>query len=120
MKVLVDMNLSPEWEREFERHSIEARHWSKVGHPTARDREIMAWARENGYLVFTNDLDFGRLLALTHASGPSVIQVRTEDVLPETIGPLVIRALIQHRESLTTGALVVIDPNDFRARILPI
>jgi hypothetical protein len=36
------------------------------------------------------------------------------------IGALVIRALDQHKESLQSGALVVIDPEDFRARILPI
>ena len=40
----------------------------------------MAWAGEHGSVVFTHDLDFGSLLALTQAVGPSVIQVRTQDV----------------------------------------
>ena len=31
----------------------------------------MAWAREHGFVVFTHDLDFGHLLALTHAAGMS-------------------------------------------------
>ena len=31
----------------------------------------MDWALTNGYAVFTHDLDFGTLLALTHATGPS-------------------------------------------------
>jgi len=43
----------------------------------------MAWAREHVHVVFTHDLDFGTLLALTRASGPSVIQVGSQDVLPE-------------------------------------
>jgi predicted nuclease of predicted toxin-antitoxin system len=120
MKLLVDMNLSPQWEETFEQNGVEAIHWSKVGQAKAPDREIMAWARQHGFVVFTNDLDFGHLLALTHAAGPSVIQVRSEDVLPESIGSLVIRALDQHKEALQSGALVVIDPDDFRARILPI
>jgi len=42
----------------------------------------MAWARANGHVVFTHDLDFGTTLALTHAAGPSVIQVRGQNVLP--------------------------------------
>lgn len=120
MKVLVDMSLSPSWRELFEQNGIEALHWSQVGHAKAKDREIMAWARDHGFMVFTHDLDFGHLLALTHAAGPSVIQVRTEDVLPESIGTLVLRALLQHQDLLQTGALVVIEPADSRARILPI
>jgi predicted nuclease of predicted toxin-antitoxin system len=120
VKILVDMSLSPLWPGVFEQHGFESTHWSKIGDARAKDREILAWAREHGFIVFTNDLDFGHLLALTHASGPSVIQVRTEDVLPSAIGPLVLRALVQYRDLLGSGALVVIDPEDLRARILPI
>ncbi len=47
MKLLVDMNLSPQWVEVFERHGWQAVHWSTVGDPQA-----------------------------------SVIQVRTQDVLP--------------------------------------
>ena len=84
MKIVVDMGLSPAWRSVFEQNGIEAFHWSEIGNPKAKDREILAWARENRFVVFTHDLDFGHLLALTHASGPSVIQVRSEDVLPES------------------------------------
>jgi predicted nuclease of predicted toxin-antitoxin system len=52
--------------------------------------------------------------------GPSVIQVRSKDVLPASIGPIVIRALRQHQDLLESGALVVIEPADFRVRVLPI
>lgn len=56
----------------------------------------MDWARVNGYVVFTHDLDFGALLAVTHAEGPSVIQVRTQDVTPDHLAPIVINALRQY------------------------
>jgi predicted nuclease of predicted toxin-antitoxin system len=120
MKILIDMGLSPEWRETFATQGFEARHWSEIGNPKAKDREILTWAREHGHTVFTHDLDFGHLLALTHAAGPSVIQVRSEDVLPASIGPVVLRALLQHRDLLESGALVVIEPADFRVRILPI
>jgi predicted nuclease of predicted toxin-antitoxin system len=120
MKILVDMCLSPVWKETFEQHGIEAIHWSKIGDPKAKDREILAWARGHGFIVFTHDLDFGHLLALTHAAGPSVIQVRSEDILPATIGSVVLRALRQHAELLESGALIVIEPADYRVRILPI
>jgi predicted nuclease of predicted toxin-antitoxin system len=120
MKVLVDMNLSPTWREILQLHGFEAKHWTEVGDPRAPDREILDWAREHGFIVFTHDLDFGHLLALTHAAGPSVLQVRAEDVLPEALGPVVLRALRQYEELLKSGALIVVEAADLRARILPI
>ncbi len=59
MKLLIDMNLSPAWVEVFEQQGWQAFHWSTVGDPRATDKFIMGWARENGYVVFTHDLDFG-------------------------------------------------------------
>src|SRR5438045_2732583 len=95
MKLLVDMNLSPDWVAVLEPAGWETLHWSNVGNPRATDFEIMAWAKQNGCVVFTHDLDFGTMLALTQAEGPSVIQVRTQDVTPSAIGKLVVGALKQ-------------------------
>lgn len=120
MKVMIDMNLSPQWRQVFEQEGIEALHWSTVGDPRATDQQILAWARVYGFVVFTHDLDFGHLLALTHAAGPSVIQVRSEDVMPDAIKSVVIQALRVLEELQTMGALVVVEPADFRVRILPI
>jgi predicted nuclease of predicted toxin-antitoxin system len=76
LRLLVDMNLSPDWVGELARHGYASVHWSAVGDPRAADTLIMEWARANDYAVFTHDLDFGTALALIHADGPSVIQVR--------------------------------------------
>lgn len=71
MKVLVDMNLSPEWTHVFVANGWEAIHWSKIGDPRATDHAIMEWAQSNGYVVFTHDLDSGALLTAAEARGPS-------------------------------------------------
>jgi predicted nuclease of predicted toxin-antitoxin system len=120
MKLLVDMNLSPDWVAVLKQAGWEAIHWSKVGNPRAADSEIMAWAKENSHIVFTHDLDFGSLLALTQAEGPSVIQVRTQDVTPSAIGKLVADALQQFQPDLEKGALIVLDEARARARVLPL
>lgn len=65
MKLLIYMNLPPEWVNVFEQHGLHAVHWREIGEPRAPDTTIMAWARDNGYIVFTRDLDFGTLLAIT-------------------------------------------------------
>jgi len=53
----------------------------------------MSWARERDHVVLTHDLDFTALLAASQAAGPSVVQVRAQDVLPETLAPLVLRPI---------------------------
>lgn len=120
MKLLIDMNLSPDWVEVFEKYDIEAVHWSNIGDSRARDAVIMEWARTNGYIVFTHDLDFGSMLAVTGAETPSVIQVRTQDILPTSIETLIISALCQFRFELENGALVTVDRAQSRVRILPI
>jgi predicted nuclease of predicted toxin-antitoxin system len=118
--LVIDMNLSVEWIVELARHGWSAVHWSTVGDPSAEDAVIMAWAKANGYVVFTHDLDFGTMLALTHAAGPSVLQVRGQSILPEDLGPIVIAALRQHEAALAAGALVVVEVKKSRVRVLPL
>jgi len=90
-----------------------------VGDVRAQDEVIMSWARENGYIVFTHDLDFGVLLALTRAESPSVIQVRTQDVFSEVLGPRLVKVLRQHESVLEKGGLLTVDEGKSRIRILP-
>jgi predicted nuclease of predicted toxin-antitoxin system len=120
MKILVDMNLSPDWVEAFARHGLNAVHWSTIGDPRAEDPLLMQWARENDYVVFTHDLDFGTLLALTQAESPSVIQVRTQDVTPHYLETMVIDALNKYESLLESGVLIVLDESKSRVRILPL
>ena len=80
----------------------------------------MAFAKANGYVVLTHDLDFSAILAVTHGDKPSVVQIRTEDVSPDVIGRPVIGALRQMTAELEEGALLTIDPDRTRLRVLPL
>lgn len=71
MKLLIDMNLSPDWNAAFAAANIESKHWSEIGDPRARDVVIMEYARANGFIVFTHDLDFGAILPLSQAEKPA-------------------------------------------------
>ena len=66
-----------------------------------------------------DDLDFGAILAATRARGPSVIQVRTHDVLPAHMAPILTAVLKEHRAAIERGALIVVDEARSRVRILP-
>lgn len=120
MKFLIDMNLSPRWRDVLIRHGWSALHWSDIGDPQATDRLIMDWARKRRYAIFTHDLDFGALLAFTNAEGPSVIQVRAQNIVPERLEALVTAALRQHQALIEMGSLLVINENTSRVRVLPL
>lgn len=120
MRLLVDMNLSPQWVEFLSARGYEVIHWSSIGKLDAPDSELLEYAQAKGYVVFTHDLDFGTLLAYSGAEGPSVIQLREQDVDPDRIGDAVLAGLIQCRDLLEKGALVTIDLRRAKARILPI
>ena len=120
MKLLVDMNLSPSWVERLARHGFEAVHWSTIGAATAPDVEILAWANEHHFVVITNDLDFSAILAAGAIDGPSVVQLRTQDLLSESAVRIVVRALEAPREDIERGALLSIDEAGTRVRVLPL
>ena len=120
LKIVLDMNLSTEWEALLNANGWQAVHWSTVGDPRAEDTVIMSWALANGHVVFTHDLDFGTALALTSATGPSVLQLRGQMVLPEHVGPCVLAALSKYESELAKGALVVLEVGRSRVRVLPL
>jgi predicted nuclease of predicted toxin-antitoxin system len=120
IKILVDMNLPPRWVSVLKAEGWDTVHWSSAGSPGAADAEILRYATDGGYAVLTHDLDFGAILAATGGNAPSVIQVRTQDVFPEAIGPLVIAAVKQFKDEIEKGVLISVDENRSRARLLPL
>lgn len=120
MKLLVDMNLSPEWVSQLAGTGIEAVHWSSLGKASAPDTELMAYARAKGYVVLTQDLDFSAILAATNGDKPSVAQIRSDDLSWNAIGKQVVAALLQAEVDLDEGALLTIDPKRVRLRLLPL
>ena len=120
MKVVIDMNLSPAWVSPVERAGHTATHWSAVGSPNAADRKILGWARQNDYVVFTHDLDFGAILAATDANSPSVVQIRTQDPTPILCAELLLDILGRYAQELSAGALISVDEDRARVRLLPL
>ena len=120
MKILIDMNLSPKWAAVFAANGIEAIHWSAVGTANALDSEIMEFARVNGCTILTHDLDFSAILAVNRWNKPSLIQLRTGDISPESAAPLVISVLRQAAAEIEAGAILTIELNKARLRILPL
>ena len=61
MKLLLDMNISPQWVGFLTAAGFECAHWSTTGTPDASDRDIFAFALANEYVLLTHDLDFSAM-----------------------------------------------------------
>jgi len=120
VKLLVDMNLSPDWVPLLAARGWEARHWSELGPGNAPDTDLLRWARENAHVVLTQDLDFSQLLFTTRECGPSVVLLRMNDEFDSAAREHVLAALDQAQNALTAGALLTISGTRVRLRHLPI
>jgi predicted nuclease of predicted toxin-antitoxin system len=121
VRLLIDMNLTPRWVPALAAAGHEATHWSVVGTANAPDWAICEYARERGFVLMTNDLDFPRILAHTLDNKPSIILLRGEPLVPELRGQGVIRAITECSAELDAGAILTLDWLDRpRARLLPL
>jgi len=60
------------------------------------------------------------MLAHSNSSGPSVIQIRNQNILPDNSGKIIRSVLESYNELLEQGALIVIEEFQHRIRILPL
>ena len=94
------------------------RTWVRSTPPT---QLFAIYARDHGFVLITNDLDFPRILAYTSGRKPSVILLRGEPLTPEVRGEALIAAIADCSAELETGAILTIDWLDRpRARLLPL
>jgi len=120
MKILIDMNIPPWVADSLTEKGIEAKHWFYVGAPDAKDTEIMAYARNNDYIVLTCDLDFSTILSVTRDSKPSVVQIRIQGFRNDETIQLIANAFLQNADELKKGAILTIDTKKVRTRLLPL
>jgi predicted nuclease of predicted toxin-antitoxin system len=120
MKLLLDACLPLDWLEFLRQHGYDCQAWVQIGPPNAPDSDVMRYAREQGLVVLTHDLDFSRLLAFSRATHPSVIQFRAPDIRPAAFGPQLLQALRLHEPLLRQGALITVEPDRSRSRILPL
>jgi predicted nuclease of predicted toxin-antitoxin system len=120
MKILLDMNIPLKYGVLLSNKGIESLRWSDIGASNATDSEIMAYARENNYIVLTFDLDFSTILSVTHDLKPSVVQIRASILNAESAVEHIVNAICRYSEELKKGAILVIDVKKARIRLLPL
>lgn len=86
---------------------------------TAADAEILEFARVDGRIVVTQDLDFSMLVALSRHSQPSLITLRLSSAKPDVVTQKLLDVLPTIESELTEGAAVTINDDTVRIRKLP-
>ena len=88
--------------------------------PDAPDEEIFHHARTGQFVLLTQDLDFSAMLGISGGLGPSIVQIRADDIAPDAIGERIVLALRRHQKELECGAIVSVDSFRSRVRVLPL
>ena len=120
MKLLLDMNLPPQLADILTYKGLTSVHWYTIGAPDAADSEIISYAKNNDYIVLTHDLDFSTILSVTHGQKPSVVQIRVYAHNAEQLADMIFVAVMQHVDEIKQGAILSLDANKARLRVLPL
>lgn len=120
MNLLLDMGLAPRTADFINRLGHDAIHLRDRGRAKATDREIVHLAAAEGRAVVTFDLDFPRIIVLQRLSQPSVVLFRLERFTTDRINQLLAELLQKHEGQLIAGAILVVDAERIRIRMLPI
>lgn len=121
MKFLVDHNLSPAIAEHLREAGHEAVHTGDVGLAIADDTEILDVARRESRVIVSADTDFGTLLASERATDPSFVLIRVRSPRRAVeLAELLLANLDPVTEDLEVGAIVVLEDERIRVRLLPI
>jgi len=120
MRFLVDNALSPLMARYLQKQGYDAVHVRDIGMRNASDVEILQLAREQQRTLISADTDFGYLLAVREDKWPSLTLFRRSDNRPDSLNDVLERNLGRVLDYLQCGAIVVLDDERIRVRLLPI
>ena len=120
MKFLLNMNVPRKLGRLMEADGHKCRHVGEIAMERASDQSILAEAKQSGECVLTHDLDYGRLMAFSGESSPSVVIFR----LRQTDADILFRQITSNwpeiSEPLQLGAVVLLEEAATRIRGLPL
>lgn len=120
MKFLLNENIPPSLVAHLLSAGYESVHSYECGLSEKSDEEVILFALSRGYIIVTHDLDYGRMISLSGKAKPLVITFRQNTISPLIISESLLMALPQISEVLENGALVSIDEQLVRFRLLPL
>lgn len=119
MKFLLDMGLAQSTARFLRDLGHDAIHLRDEGLQRLLDEDIIEMAQEEGRIIITHDLDFGRIIALSRRKLPSLITLRLSDMRPIFVNECLVYVLEHCAVDLANGAMISVTDQAVRVRRLP-
>ena len=120
IRFLLDMGIAQSTGAFLRSQGHDVVHLSEQGLERLLDDKIVAKAQEEERAIVTHDLDFGRIVALSGRSVPTVLTLRLSDMRPKGVNAALEVVLREALPSLERGALVAITDTGIRIRELPV
>jgi predicted nuclease of predicted toxin-antitoxin system len=120
MKLLADLHISPRTVTYLKSLHHDVVRVSDIMPVTSSDEQIVSWAREQGRVILTQDLDFTNIIALSGQTTPSLITLRLSSSRIEYVNERLSRILPEIEIPIDTGLLVTVDDESIRKRTLPV
>jgi len=120
MRFLGDMGISLTTIAWLRNEGHDASHLRDEGLQRIPDKEIVSKARAENRIILTFDLDFGAILACSGDQFPIVIIFRISNAKPENVNSRLTKVLSASSAVLEKGAILSVEDDIFRVRILPI
>jgi predicted nuclease of predicted toxin-antitoxin system len=120
VKFLIDMPLSPQLAIWLRDKGHDAVHASEVGLHRISDVDMMARATSDGRTIITADLDYPHLLAIAHATEPSLILFRDGNWSDAEIIARMAQVLASLVAADIVQSIIVIERDRVRRRPLPL
>ena len=120
IRFLLDMGLAQSTGEFLRSRGHDVVHLREQGLERLPDDQIVAKAQEEKRAIVTHDLDFGRIVALSGSTVPSIVTLRLTNMTPAQVNTALKAVLSDATESLDRGALVTITDRGIRVRTLPI
>ncbi len=120
MKFLLNMNVPRKLGRLMEADGHKCRHVGEIAMARASDQSILAEAKQSGECVLTHDLDYGRLMAFSGESKPSIVIFRFRQADADKLFHQITNSWREISEALQVGAVVLLEEAAARIRRLPL
>jgi len=120
IRFLLDMGLAQSSGELLRSLGHDAVHLRDQGLQRLPDEQIVMKAQSEGRTIITHDLDFGRIVALSGGTVPSIVTLRLTDMTPARVNIALEAVLRDTVESLDSGALITVTDTGIRVRVLPI
>ena len=120
MRLLLDQGIPRDAAVFLRATGHECIHAGEIGMSEAADEELLARASELSAIVVTLDADFHAILAVSAASGPSVIRLRLQGLGATAVAETIQSVLSAFSSELTRGALVTVKEHKTTCHLLPI